>query len=152
MTSIGLAAAGYCDAEDLQRFQYRISFVVGAAVQKQRWTYRPWTTVTTSTGRLRPPSVVNHPLQPYDHQPNQIHKLQETIPLRTRGQYRVIIRTTKQAATLAIGLLSCLGEEEAAKMIPFSQRCPQRARPAAGQEERQSIRLPFTLWRKGSSI
>ena len=31
----------------------------GAAVEKQRWIFRSWTSATTFTGRLRPPSIGN---------------------------------------------------------------------------------------------
>ena len=78
--------------------------VDGAAVQRQRWTFRPWTTARTSGGRLRLPSVVNHPLQPYDHQPAQIHKLQGTYHSETSGQYRFFIRSAKQEETVAAKL------------------------------------------------
>ena len=57
----------------------------GAAVEKQRWTFRSWTSATTFAGRLRPPSVGNHPPQPSDDQPNQVHKplrKQQSVSLR----------------------------------------------------------------------
>ena len=61
----------------------------GAAVEKQRWIFRPWTKATTSTGRLRPPSVVNHPLQPYHHQPDPQTLRDNTTP---KNQWSVSLR------------------------------------------------------------
>ena len=64
----------------------------GAAVEKQRWTFRSWTSATTFTGRLRRPSIGNHPPQPYDDQPHHVHK-----PLRK--QWSVSLRHQERKAS-----------------------------------------------------
>ena len=82
-TSVGLTAAGYHTAEDLQRFQARISFSVQDMDAPGRncsgetaVDFSPQTTVSISTRRWRLSPAVSHPVQPYDHQPDLNQKLQ----------------------------------------------------------------------------
>ena len=64
-------------------------------------------------------------------------------------------RPTDQSCHHEVWIHRFTRQRSAGRPIPFSQRCPQQARPAAGQEKRQSTRPHVTIHfapERGSSI